>query len=361
MSKRRRPVPWTPPKGGVDDRTSAVRSTIRRVPTRDVTRPSHRRELFSTSDPDRAHERLRAMYGADARMTAARAADGSAGMAISYVDTGDLVLAQVDFHSALRFVNRGTDRVVIDTVLDGAIEMESGPTASRYSAGDVFVATQPGIEWPGRTQGVSLHAVTLSVDLLRDVAGQAPDGDTGGAARCLPFTDPVPQVGGGRRWRRAVKLVDELLQEPATASPLVVDSAGRLLAATALSLFPTSARPSNHSDRRDAHSPAVGRAVAFIESNPDRPMTVGDIARAAYVSPRAVQIAFRRHLDTTPMAYLRRVRLDRAHSDLAAATPTDGTTVTAVAARWGFGSPSRFAADYRRAYGRAPQQTLRRI
>lgn len=317
----------------------------------------HRREQFSTSDPDRAHETLRELYGSDARLAKSTGgSDGPAGMAISYVDTGDFALAQVDFRSVLRFTNRGADSVVIDTVLDGSIEMESGPTPQRYSAGDVFVATQPGVVWPGRTEGVRLHAVTLSAALLRDVAGDENAADRPGA---LPFTDPVPRPGGMARWRTAAALVDELVGEPASASPLVVDSAGRLLAATALSLFPRAMAEPVRRAGVDAHSPALRRAIAFIESCPDVPLTVGDIARAAYVSPRAVQIAFRRHLDTTPMSYLRRVRLDRAHADLQAAHPEHGATVTTIAARWGFGSPSRFAADYRRAYGRSPQQTLR--
>lgn len=284
------------------------------------------------------------------------AADGPAGMAISYVDTGDFALAQVAFRTVLRFTNRGADSVVIDTVLDGAIEMESERTPQRYSAGDVFVATQPGVVWPGRTEGVRLHAVTLSAALLRDVAG---DEDGAGGPGAVPFTDTVPHPGGLARWRNAARLVDELVGEPEAASPLVVDSAGRLLAATALSLFPRSPAEPGPRAGADAHSPALRRAISFIESGPDVPLTVGDIARAAYVSPRAVQIAFRRHLDTTPMNYLRRVRLDRAHADLQAARPGGDATVTAIAARWGFGSPSRFAADYRRAYGRSPQQTLR--
>jgi transcriptional regulator GlxA family with amidase domain len=59
------------------------------------------------------------------------------------------------------------------------------------------------------------------------------------------------------------------------------------------------------------------------------------------------------------MAYLRRVRMDRVHTDLLAADPSD-TTVTAIAARWGFLSAGRFSADYRSTYAELPRQTLRR-
>ncbi|GII03081.1 AraC family transcriptional regulator [Planobispora takensis] len=44
---------------------------------------------------------------------------------------------------------------------------------------------------------------------------------------------------------------------------------------------------------------------------------------------------------------------------LLAAVPGDGTTVTGVAARWGFFHPGDFAAAYRQVYGRPPSRTLR--
>ncbi|MBV9819377.1 MAG: helix-turn-helix transcriptional regulator [Solirubrobacterales bacterium] len=100
------------------------------------------------------------------------------------------------------------------------------------------------------------------------------------------------------------------------------------------------------------------RAIAFVDANPDLDITVGDIARAAHVTSRAVQLAFRRHLNTTPTAYLRQVRLQHAHQQLQAALPEDGLTVTRVALEWGFANPSRFARHYRAAYGRPPGDTL---
>ena len=45
------------------------------------------------------------------------------------------------------------------------------------------------------------------------------------------------------------------------------------------------------------------------------------------------------------MAYLRRVRLDRAHRDLQAANPAVDT-VTAIAVRWGFTHAGRFSVAY---------------
>ncbi|MFJ6616736.1 AraC family transcriptional regulator [Kitasatospora sp. NPDC091335] len=106
---------------------------------------------------------------------------------------------------------------------------------------------------------------------------------------------------------------------------------------------------------------ALRRAADYCAEHAGEPLSVADIALAARVSLRALREGFRRHLDTTPLAYLRRVRLDRAHHDLLAIA--DGRalgTVTEVACRWGFTHLGRFSADYRRAYGQPPSQTLGR-
>ncbi|MFD7713756.1 helix-turn-helix transcriptional regulator [Streptomyces sp. NPDC059786] len=111
-------------------------------------------------------------------------------------------------------------------------------------------------------------------------------------------------------------------------------------------------------DGQDGRPATVRRAVAFIDEHAPRDLSVADIAEAAHVSIRTLQCAFRRHLDTTPMNHLRRVRLAHAHADLLAADPASGVTVTAIATRWGFLQPGRFAAAYRAVYGRPPHQTL---
>jgi transcriptional regulator GlxA family with amidase domain len=67
---------------------------------------------------------------------------------------------------------------------------------------------------------------------------------------------------------------------------------------------------------------------------------------------------FRRRLDSTPLRYLREVRLHYAHEDLLIANRRQDT-VTAIAARWGFMHTGRFAVVYRQTYGHSPHTTLR--
>jgi AraC-like DNA-binding protein len=104
--------------------------------------------------------------------------------------------------------------------------------------------------------------------------------------------------------------------------------------------------------------PAVRRAIAYFEDAAAEDIRISDVAAAARLSTRALQEAFRTHLGTTPMAYLKSIRLARAHAELRQSSAEDGTTVAAVAYRWGFGNLGRFAADYRREFGRSPSEVL---
>jgi AraC-like DNA-binding protein len=105
---------------------------------------------------------------------------------------------------------------------------------------------------------------------------------------------------------------------------------------------------------------AIRLAVAAIEERPTDMVTVTDVARAANLSVRALEEGFRRHVGTTPMAYVRSVRMARAHAELLEATP-ESTTAMIVAQRWGFMHYGRFAAQYRQRFGCLPGETLRGV
>ncbi len=109
---------------------------------------------------------------------------------------------------------------------------------------------------------------------------------------------------------------------------------------------------------RPAMPRAVQRAVSLMEERPEEPWTSPRLAREAAAGVRSLQDGFRRAFGMAPMAYLREIRLARAHAELAASSPEE-VTVGAVAARWGFTHASRFAGAYRAKFGCTPLQTLR--
>lgn len=111
---------------------------------------------------------------------------------------------------------------------------------------------------------------------------------------------------------------------------------------------------------RAAPSPSprhVKRAVAFMQANLSRPISLDDIAAACNVGVRSLQKWFRDFKMTTPMAYLQHLRLEAAHRELQLASP--GLTIAAIAPKWGFGHAGRFAAEYKLRFGQSPSQTLR--
>jgi AraC-like DNA-binding protein len=224
--------------------------------------------------------------------------------------------------------------------------------AEAYGAGQVFSLAPPDRPYRGRVDHARYSITMLDPALLGQVAAPADDRRP---VRLLDHHAVTP--GAGARLRRVIDHLDGVLGDP--CAPLVVSTASQYLAAAVLHTFPNTALTEpTATDRHDAHPETVRRAVAFIETDPAREMTLGEIAAAAHVTPRALQYAFARHLRTTPLAYLRRVRLDAAHHDLQRADPRDGDTVTTIAARWGFAHPGRFATAYRDAYGRPPSRTL---
>ena len=104
---------------------------------------------------------------------------------------------------------------------------------------------------------------------------------------------------------------------------------------------------------------AIRTAVEIIEEEAHLPLTVSSIAARCHVSVRSLQQDFRRYMDTSPMAYLREVRLRRAHQSLLETDPSV-TSVASVAYQWGFTNLGRFAAAHTARYDEPPAATLRR-
>lgn len=235
---------------------------------------------------------------------------------------------------------------VFGLLTSGRLQYRSEGEERRIAPGDSYLCARP---YAPLT--VDTHETDLDLIVFEESAF---DGVTDAPVR---FTSlHTVSARAVTAWRSAWMYVRDEVQPQFAGNALVEANAVRLLTAATLAAFPNTAleHPANN---RDAHPQALKRAIAFIESRADQDIGVADIARAARVTIRSVQLAFRRHLGTTPMGYLRQVRLSCAHADLLNATP--GDTVTMIAARWGYARPSVFAAHYRTSYGTSPSRTLR--
>lgn len=205
----------------------------------------------------------------------------------------------------------------------------------------------------GRIHGIKIDRKAVEKQ-LETLLGQPPSSG-------ITFEPKLDLTRGrGLQWWTSVEAfaaqlndVDSLSRHPLMTAP-VVDSiiSGLLLAA-------------GHDYRAELDRPtmparqlAVRRAVEYIESHAEMPLTVGEIAAAAGVGIRALQQGFQTALGIEPMRYLREVRLARARQDLLT-MDIDEAGVAEVAYRWGFAHLGRFARRYRELYGETPSDTLR--
>jgi transcriptional regulator GlxA family with amidase domain len=170
-------------------------------------------------------------------------------------------------------------------------------------------------------------------------------------------------TGAATGWATTLRFVLDEIRRGSTSigHPLVRSRVEQLLIDQLLLAQRHNYAEALETGHRPARPPTVRRAMELIQARAAEPLTVPTLADLVGVSVRSLQQGFHDYLGTTPLEYLREVRLARARDDLlAAAERDDGTSVTDVAYRWGFGHLARFAGYYKHRYGELPSETLRR-
>ena len=104
----------------------------------------------------------------------------------------------------------------------------------------------------------------------------------------------------------------------------------------------------------------VARAESYLRTHMSSPVSVSGLSFLVGRSERALRNAFQRVRGMSPKQYMRLARLQQVRRALRGAGNRH-ITVTSVATEFGFYELGRFAADYRRAFGEAPSETLRRV
>lgn len=99
------------------------------------------------------------------------------------------------------------------------------------------------------------------------------------------------------------------------------------------------------------------RAERYIAEHLTEELTLDEIVTAAETSASTLLRAFRLHRGTTPMRYVKQLRLEAVHRSLLAAEPS-AAKVSDLASDYGFFQFGRFAADYKRMFGELPSETL---
>ena len=101
----------------------------------------------------------------------------------------------------------------------------------------------------------------------------------------------------------------------------------------------------------------VDRACELMLSQADEPLSILEVCSRVGTSRRKLNYCFQDVLGTTPVKYLRTLRLNNVRRALRKAPPD--TTIQDVASHWGFWHLSQFSQDYKHLFGELPSTTLR--
>jgi AraC-like DNA-binding protein len=194
--------------------------------------------------------------------------------------------------------------------------------------------------------------VQIGAVFLEDIATER----HGGHSQRIVFDyTAVPSSEALTTWRDTLSAATPLVVGEATP-PLARHSAQVALVRSLLDLFPWRAVDVPEGIRTE-RTKKLRQAAEYVHAFADQPITTADIAEAAGLHTRTLQILMSEHLGSSPTSYLRDVRLDRVRQDLLSSDPGD-TLVADVARRWGFGNLGRFAAAYLQRFGEYPRDTL---
>ncbi|WP_170323512.1 AraC family transcriptional regulator [Cryptosporangium phraense] len=315
------------------------------------------RTRISTQDEAETEEFIRQMY-VGTRLRFIGTPDGARFTAtiadLTSIAAGE-VRSAVDYHA----VTDPFDHYLFLSIRYGRLRVTNGHDEALLQAGDNYF-------YPlGAPLGVDLFDMKLrTLQLPAGRIAETAEQLAGVRPQDLRFDSTQPLSAAlSRQWSALVAMAGSILLPDDAPGPdqLLAEEITRTAAVTALHTFPNSALTVAYQPGPGwVAAAAVRRAAAFIQAHADEPITLDQIATAAGVGGRALQYAFRRHIDATPIGYLRRIRLERADQELRAADPAGPLTVAEVARRWGWASSRQFAVAYRQRFGILPSHTLRR-
>lgn len=125
-------------------------------------------------------------------------------------------------------------------------------------------------------------------------------------------------------------------------------------------LFARSFPASTPADGYRPHYPTLRKAVRFMRANLHRDIYIEEIAASVQLSDRSLRHVFDDLLGVSPTRYLSLLRLHEASRRLSVQGNAGRLSIKSVAMSCGLWDLSRFAANYRRAFGEHPSATLMR-
>jgi AraC family ethanolamine operon transcriptional activator len=203
-------------------------------------------------------------------------------------------------------------------------------------------------------EGSDHVAVLVPERLLRGSFGEEVQHSTTSHDRHLECQQPL----GNELVRMIQRVIDDFTARPGLlGDERLCNAVECQLLGTLAQIYIQGSRKARRSAPRERRL-ALRRAIKLSE-NLRNSITVPELAIAADASQRALEMAFRETLYTTPLRYLRWNRMNQVRRELLAGK-RGSTTVRLLASDWGFKDMGRFAVDYKHLFGESPSTTLAR-
>ena len=124
------------------------------------------------------------------------------------------------------------------------------------------------------------------------------------------------------------------------------------------------AQPNNYSAELASRKPTVAPHYVhyvedYVNEHSAETITLSQLVDVSGVSGRTLLEGFRRYKGTSPMKYLKSVRMERVHKELKSADPSRHR-VTEIALAWGFTQLGKFSVEYKQRFGESPSDTLKK-
>lgn len=164
----------------------------------------------------------------------------------------------------------------------------------------------------------------------------------------------------GAAWKALVQfLASSAFSEDASRHTLIARQVESLLITTLLAQHPHSYTQALAGPAATPAKHYVQRAEDYILQHYHEPITIETLARHAAISARSLHKGFQQYKGTSPMGFLRLVRLQNVREQLLQARDSgQQLQVTRVALNAGFSHLGHFSQAYRAQFGETPTQTL---
>jgi AraC-like DNA-binding protein len=315
--------------------------------------------LAQATDPDEAEAVITDLFLPN-RLELPPGTDGVA-MNLAAARIGQATVGRLSYGRSIRLLTDDARHFHINTPMSGRALSRTGasdPLVTEPGQGAVFAPGAPAdIHWTEECVQLCVMIPRATLEFELEQLIRRPLTRQLQFQFAMDLTTPL-----GRCWRDVVSWADQgLAGRPSLAFHWLAEPHVERLLFDGLLI----SHQHNYSEAlRGGPAPvarkAISQAVDLLHDRPGDPWSSTSLARAVHLSLRSLQEGFKHDLGQPPMAYLRDIRLRRAHQALEQTSP-DTTTVQAVASRFGLFHMGRFSAAYRARFEESPSETLRRL